>query len=126
MKSRLRNRHARRLASSLRWWLNHYSSCHECRYDAGGELSRVGQAASAIVEYREDPAALYPVRIPRRFWRELGRVVEPIAHDKTRQLDAYRNRDWRELGRVVEPGNSAAIAFWSDPTESAMVREEDG
>jgi hypothetical protein len=77
MKSRLRNRHARRLASSLRYWLRHYSGCHECYYETGGEFSRLDFAGMAIVEYREDPAARYPVRIPRRFWRELGRVVVP-------------------------------------------------
>jgi hypothetical protein len=100
MKSRLRNRHARRLASDLRWWLKHYSGCHACSYDPVGVFTRVGFASSAIAEYLYADAARYPVRIPRRFWRELG--------------------------RVVVPGNSAAIAFWSNPTESAMVREEDG
>jgi hypothetical protein len=69
---------SRRLAEELRWYLVHVSSCCACHYEEPGqEFSRAFMAKSEIDVYLANPLARHPVRIPRRFWRELGRVVEP-------------------------------------------------
>jgi hypothetical protein len=76
MTKRLRNRAARRLADDCRYWLLHYAGCHACLFD-DVRFTRKQMARECVDDYRADPLARYPVRIPRRFWRELGRVVEP-------------------------------------------------
>lgn len=76
MTGRRRNKLIARQARLLRWWLTHHAGCVMC---TGLETleGRLEFARDEVECYREKtPENLRrPVRVPRRFWPALGRVV---------------------------------------------------
>jgi hypothetical protein len=78
MSRRHENKRAARNASTLRWWLNHYAGCVMCSM-LDTPAGRLGCARDEIDDYRANTPRIFrrTVRVPRRFWPILGRLVKP-------------------------------------------------